>query len=188
LLLPSHAASSHPCSIQKTISDRLTCITAVRLWTENRSHLSSLTLMPKRGVNRRSWSSAESLPYYPTNSYGNHIGSSSTCGAFYYVVSRFPAEGACSFSGARGDCRAAQYRTLDTICAEMAVVRTIREGQNRVAPITSAEQAAARAASREFLNPSQRAVVEEVLTSRDQIQGLQGLAGSGKTTTLETIR
>ena len=81
-----------------------------------------------------------------------------------------------------------QYTTLDTIRAEMAVVRTMREGQNRVEPIMSEEQAAIRAASREFLNPSQRAVIEEVLTSRDRIQGLQGLAGSGKTTTLETIR
>jgi conjugative relaxase-like TrwC/TraI family protein len=81
-----------------------------------------------------------------------------------------------------------QYTTLDTIRAEMAVVRTMRDGQNRVEPIMSEEQAAVRAASREFLNPSQRAVIEEVLTSRDRVQGLQGLAGSGKTSTLETIR
>jgi conjugative relaxase-like TrwC/TraI family protein len=81
-----------------------------------------------------------------------------------------------------------QYTTLDTIRAEMAVVRTMRDGQNRVEPIMSEEQAAVRAASREFLNPSQRAVIEEVLTSRDRIQGLQGTAGSGKTSTLETIR
>jgi len=74
-----------------------------------------------------------------------------------------------------------QYTTLDTIRAEMAVVRTMREGQNRVEPIMSEKQAAVRAASRKFLNASQRAVIEEVLTSRDRIQGLQGLAGSGKT-------
>jgi hypothetical protein len=74
-----------------------------------------------------------------------------------------------SFKHASAD----QYTTLDIIRAEMAVVRTMRESQNRVEPITSEEQAAARAASREFLNPSQRAVVEEVLTSRDRIQGLQ---------------
>jgi ATP-dependent exoDNAse (exonuclease V) alpha subunit len=38
------------------------------------------------------------------------------------------------------------------------------------------------------LNDSQRRVIEEVLTSSDRIHGLQGLAGSGKTTTLQTIR
>jgi ATP-dependent exoDNAse (exonuclease V) alpha subunit len=38
------------------------------------------------------------------------------------------------------------------------------------------------------LNPAQRRAIEEILTSRDQIHGLQGLAGAGKTTTLESIR
>jgi hypothetical protein len=41
---------------------------------------------------------------------------------------------------------------------------------------------------RTFLNPAQRQVIEQVLTSRDRIHGLQGLAGTGKTTTLEAIR
>lgn len=42
--------------------------------------------------------------------------------------------------------------------------------------------------TRSFLNDSQRRVIEEVLNSSDRIHGLQGLAGSGKTTTLQTIR
>src|SRR6185312_15033500 len=37
------------------------------------------------------------------------------------------------------------------------------------------------------LNAAQRRVVEEVLLSRDQIQGLQGTAGTGKTTALSVI-
>ena len=45
----------------------------------------------------------------------------------------------------------------------------------------SKKQAASHAAARDFLNPAQRRAIEEVLTSHDQIQGLQGLAGSGKT-------
>jgi len=40
----------------------------------------------------------------------------------------------------------------------------------------------------EFLNPAQRRAIEEVLTSQDRVHGLQGLAGTGKTTTLEAIR
>jgi conjugative relaxase-like TrwC/TraI family protein len=38
------------------------------------------------------------------------------------------------------------------------------------------------------LNESQRAAVEEILTSRDQIIGLQGGAGTGKTTALSVLR
>ena len=38
------------------------------------------------------------------------------------------------------------------------------------------------------LNFSQRKAIEEILLSRDKIQGLQGMAGTGKTVALETIR
>jgi molybdopterin-guanine dinucleotide biosynthesis protein len=49
-------------------------------------------------------------------------------------------------------------------------------------------EAFAQADTRSFLNDAQRRVVHEVLTSTDRIHGLQGLAGSGKTASLETIR
>jgi ATP-dependent exoDNAse (exonuclease V) alpha subunit len=42
--------------------------------------------------------------------------------------------------------------------------------------------------SRAHFNPAQKRVVEEVLTSYDRVQGLQGRAGSGKTSVLATIR
>jgi ATP-dependent exoDNAse (exonuclease V) alpha subunit len=38
------------------------------------------------------------------------------------------------------------------------------------------------------LNHAQQSVVEDVLSSPDRIQGIQGFAGSGKTTTLALIR
>ncbi len=50
------------------------------------------------------------------------------------------------------------------------------------------EQAAAQAASRTFLNDAQRTVIQDVLTSPDRIHGVQGLAGTGKTTVLSSIR
>jgi conjugative relaxase-like TrwC/TraI family protein len=81
-----------------------------------------------------------------------------------------------------------QFTTRETIAAERATVAHMLRGQNADEPIMSEKQAADHAATRDFLNPSQRRTIEEVLTSRDQIQGLQGLAGSGKTATLETIR
>jgi ATP-dependent exoDNAse (exonuclease V) alpha subunit len=52
----------------------------------------------------------------------------------------------------------------------------------------SAERAREQATTRSFLNDSQRRVIEEVLNSADRVHGLQGLAGTGKTTTLQTIR
>ncbi len=61
-------------------------------------------------------------------------------------------------------------------------------GQNTVEPIMNQEQAAAQAATRKFLNEAQRGVITDVLTSRDRIHGVQGLAGTGKTTVLASIR
>jgi len=67
-------------------------------------------------------------------------------------------------------------------------VEHMQRGQNTVAPILSEPRAASHAAAIEFLNPAQRRVIEEILTSRDRIHGLQGLAGVGKTTTLAAVR
>ncbi len=61
-------------------------------------------------------------------------------------------------------------------------------GRDTLEPINTTEKAREQAASRVFLNEAQRTVIQDVLTSRDRVQGLQGLAGTGKTTTLETIR
>ena len=52
----------------------------------------------------------------------------------------------------------------------------------------SEEHAAAQASRRSFLNSAQQTVIQEVLTSPDRIHGLQGLAGTGKTTVLSSIR
>ena len=49
------------------------------------------------------------------------------------------------------------------------------------------EQAAAHSSTRDFLNPGQRGAIEEILTSRDRVHGLQGLAGIGKTTLIMQI-
>ena len=81
-----------------------------------------------------------------------------------------------------------QFTTRESIAAERATIAHMLRGQNGVEPIMSKKQAASHAAARDFLNPAQRRAIEEVLTSHDQIQGLQGLAGSGKTTTLAAIR
>jgi len=80
------------------------------------------------------------------------------------------------------------FTTPETIAQERANVAHVMRGQNTFEPIMTAQQATAQAGTRAYLNPAQRQVIEEVLTSRDRIHGLQGLAGTGKTTTLEAIR
>ena len=83
---------------------------------------------------------------------------------------------------------ARSYTTPETLIQERSNIAIIHRGKGAAEPILSAEQATAQAGTREFLNASQRTVIEEVLTTRDRIHGLQGLAGTGKTTTLEAIR
>jgi hypothetical protein len=80
------------------------------------------------------------------------------------------------------------FTTPETIAAERANIRYVLEGRNAVEPMMSAERAREQAATKSFLNDSQRRVVEQVLNSADRIHGLQGLAGTGKTTALQTIR
>jgi len=81
-----------------------------------------------------------------------------------------------------------QFTTRDAIAEELATIKHLQHGQSAVEPIMRQENAADHARTREFLNPAQQRAIEEVLTSHDRIHGLQGLAGSGKTTTLEAIR
>ena len=83
---------------------------------------------------------------------------------------------------------ARSFTTPDTIAAERVNIRYVLEGRNAVEPMMTAERARDQANTRSFLNDSQRRVIEEVLNSSDRIHGLQGLAGTGKTTTLQTIR
>ena len=81
-----------------------------------------------------------------------------------------------------------QYTTAKTIAAEREILRGMREGQNQIEPVLSRPRAIAVADQHPHLNRVQKTVVEDVLSSPDRIQGIQGFAGSGKTTTLAAIR
>jgi conjugative relaxase-like TrwC/TraI family protein len=81
-----------------------------------------------------------------------------------------------------------RFTTEEAIRAEHDVLSRMRQGQDASPRMMSREQVLIHADTRPLLNPAQRAAIEQVLQSRDQIQGLQGLAGTGKTTTLESIR
>ncbi|TCK73444.1 MobF family relaxase [Acidipila rosea] len=81
-----------------------------------------------------------------------------------------------------------RFTTPETIAAERSNIDYVRAAKNTVQPIMSAEDAQRQAQSRDFLNDSQKRVIEEVLNSPDRIHGLEGRAGSGKTSVLSSIR
>ncbi len=83
---------------------------------------------------------------------------------------------------------ARQFTTARTIEAEHEILRTVGEGRRQAEPVLSRSQAIAVADQHSHLNRAQKSVVEDVLSSRDRIQGIQGDAGTGKTTTLSVIR
>src|ERR1700686_3703473 len=80
------------------------------------------------------------------------------------------------------------FTTAKTIEAEHEILHRMREGQNNIEPVLPRAQAIALADQHPHLNPAQKSVLEDVLSSPDRIQGIQGFAGSGKTTTLTAIR
>jgi len=90
-------------------------------------------------------------------------------------------------SGQKHD-SARQFTTAETIQAEKEVVRQMRQGQGRAEQIMPVQQAVKHTGQYPHLNTAQRIAAEEILTSRDRIQGLQGSAGVGKTTALKTVR
>ena len=81
-----------------------------------------------------------------------------------------------------------QFTTAKTIAAEQEVLRRMRDGQNQVEPVLSRPQAIGVANEHQHLNRAQKSVIEDVLSSPDRIQGIQGFAGAGKTTTLTVVR
>jgi conjugative relaxase-like TrwC/TraI family protein len=83
---------------------------------------------------------------------------------------------------------ARQFTTAKTIEAEHEIVRRVRDGQNQIEPVLSRQQAVSVVDQYPHLNRAQQGVVEDVLSSPDRIQAIQGFAGAGKTTTLSIIR
>src|SRR6202050_1197410 len=83
---------------------------------------------------------------------------------------------------------ARQFTTAKTIEAEHEIVRRVREGQSQIEPVLTCQQAVTFADQHPHLNRAQMTVVEDVLGSPDRIQGIQGFAGAGKTTTLSIVR
>jgi len=81
-----------------------------------------------------------------------------------------------------------QFTTSKTIEAEKDVIQQMTRGQSQASSIMPIQDAVRLTEAHPHLNSAQRTAVEQVLVSQDQIQGIQGVAGSGKTTALDVIR
>jgi len=80
------------------------------------------------------------------------------------------------------------FTTAETIRAEKEILHAMQQGQRRAEQIMSIQSAVAHTENQQHLNAGQRAAAEEILTSRDVVQGLEGRAGVGKTTLLKSVR
>jgi ATP-dependent exoDNAse (exonuclease V) alpha subunit len=81
-----------------------------------------------------------------------------------------------------------QFTTAETIRAEKEIIRKVLNGQGRSSQIMPIQEALPLTESRTHLNRAQRQAAEQVLTSHDQVQGLHGSAGVGKSTMLSVVR
>jgi conjugative relaxase-like TrwC/TraI family protein len=86
----------------------------------------------------------------------------------------------------------ARYTTPQMLVMERATIAIVRNGIGTSGPIapgvTRDEIRSARTPDGHQLNVAQQAAVWNVLTTEDRVIGLQGVAGSGKTTSLRLIR
>ena len=80
------------------------------------------------------------------------------------------------------------FTTSEMIDHERNTIHAMRAGQNQHEPIASFETRREIEQDHSHLSESQRAAVEQILSSRDQVTALEGVAGAGKTTSLVAIR
>jgi len=86
----------------------------------------------------------------------------------------------------RGPGRA--FTTEEMIDCEREAIQMMRAGQNQQEPIATFKTRRRIEQDHSHLSASQHAAVEQILSSRDQVTALEGVAGAGKTTSLAAIR
>src|SRR5271165_1271790 len=88
----------------------------------------------------------------------------------------------------KGSSPGREFTTAEMIGYEQDTINTMRAGQDQhPALATFGTRRAIREAHPE-LSDTQRRAVEQILSSRDQVTALEGVAGAGKTTSLAAIR
>jgi conjugative relaxase-like TrwC/TraI family protein len=80
------------------------------------------------------------------------------------------------------------FTTREMLDYERDNVAHMKAGQGKHEPLVLEHNREELAGKFDHLSENQRRVVEEILGSRDQVIGLEGVAGAGKTTSLSAIR
>jgi conjugative relaxase-like TrwC/TraI family protein len=80
------------------------------------------------------------------------------------------------------------FTTPEMLGYEKDTIKAMRDGQSQHAPIASFETRRELQREQRHLSDSQRAAVDKILSSQDQVTALEGVAGAGKTTSLAAIR
>jgi conjugative relaxase-like TrwC/TraI family protein len=80
------------------------------------------------------------------------------------------------------------FTTERMIQYERDNVTEMRKGQGQHGPLVSPEAWQSVQQNHTHLSTSQRAAVEQILTTQDKVIGLEGVAGAGKTTSLTAVR
>jgi conjugative relaxase-like TrwC/TraI family protein len=80
------------------------------------------------------------------------------------------------------------FTTKEMIDCERDTIQAMREGQNKHPALASFDTRREIDKIHAHLSESQRRAVEQILSSRDQVTALEGVAGAGKTTSLAAIR
>ena len=80
------------------------------------------------------------------------------------------------------------FTTQEMLDYERDTIQIMRDGQNKHEALVSTDTRRAVEKDHPRLSDSQRAAVEQILSSRDQVMALEGVAGAGKTTSLSAVR
>jgi conjugative relaxase-like TrwC/TraI family protein len=79
------------------------------------------------------------------------------------------------------------FTTEEMIGYERGNIAAMRAGQNQHEPLVSSETWREVQEKYAHLSASQRAAVEQIVSTQDKIMGLEGVAGAGKTTSLAAV-
>ena len=80
------------------------------------------------------------------------------------------------------------FTTREMIGYEQDTIQVMRDGQNKYGALASFDARREIEKDHPQLSQSQQAAVEQILASRDQVTAMEGVAGSGKTTSLAVVR
>ncbi len=81
-----------------------------------------------------------------------------------------------------------QYATAEMVRIEHEILSEVLEGQNTKNSVSSAAKIEKKLCKHLHLTTGQRQAVELIATTKDQVIGIQGDAGTGKTTVLKTAK